>query len=76
MTFRTRCSLCLSERLENVLNGSSTRRGTMSAWKDVLWQASEGIRIPQKIDTGIDLITAANVDDFLAAYQRRKAGGQ
>ncbi len=42
----------------------------------MLWQAAEGIRIPQKIDTGIDLITAANVDDFLAAYQRRKVGGQ
>ena len=41
----------------------------------MLWQAAEGMRIPQKIDTGIDLITAANVDDFLAAH-RRRAGGQ
>ncbi len=35
----------------------------------MLWQASLGIRIPQKIDTGIDVITADNVDDFLAPYQ-------
>jgi ribose transport system substrate-binding protein len=35
------------------------------------WQAAEGIRTPRKIDTGIDLITAANVDDFLAASRRR-----
>jgi len=42
----------------------------------MLWQAAEGMRIPQKIDTGIDLITAANVDDFLAAHRRREAGGQ
>lgn len=41
----------------------------------MLWQAAEGIRIPQKIDTGVDLITAANVDDFLAAYRRRSSGG-
>jgi hypothetical protein len=32
----------------------------------MLWQASQGIRIPQRIDTGIDL-TADNVDAFLAA---------
>lgn len=42
----------------------------------MLWQATEGIRIPQTIDTGIDFITAANVDDFLAAHRRRKAGGR
>ena len=35
----------------------------------MLWQATEGMRVPQKIDTGIDLITAANVDDFLATYR-------
>lgn len=35
----------------------------------MLWQASQGIRIPQTIDTGIDLITADNVDAFLAAYR-------
>lgn len=35
----------------------------------MLWQASQGIRIPQKIDTGIDVITSDNVNDFLASYQ-------
>jgi ribose transport system substrate-binding protein len=42
----------------------------------MLWQAAEGMRIPQKIDTGIDLITAGNVDDFLEAHRRRDAIGQ
>jgi len=32
----------------------------------MLWQASQGMRIPQKIDTGIDFITTENVDQFLA----------
>jgi ribose transport system substrate-binding protein len=35
----------------------------------MLWQASQGLRIPQKLDTGIDLITADNVDRFLAAVR-------
>lgn len=35
----------------------------------MLWQASQGLRIPQKIDTGIDLITADNVHRFLAALR-------
>ena len=35
----------------------------------ILWQASHGIRIPQKIDTGIDVITSDNVAGFLAAYR-------
>lgn len=42
----------------------------------MLWQAAQGMRIPQKIDTGIDLITADNVDDFLAAHRRRDAVGR
>jgi ribose transport system substrate-binding protein len=33
----------------------------------MLWQASLGVPIPQRIDTGIDLITSANVESFLAA---------
>lgn len=33
----------------------------------MLWEASQGIRIPRKIDTGIDVITSENVDAFLAA---------
>jgi len=32
----------------------------------MLWQASCGVPIPQRIDTGIDLITSGNVDSFLA----------
>lgn len=32
----------------------------------MLWQASLGVPIPQRIDTGIDLITPENVDSFLA----------
>lgn len=36
----------------------------------MLWQASQRIRIPRNIDTGIDFITADNVDDFLAASRR------
>jgi len=33
----------------------------------MLWEASQGNRIPHNIDTGIDVITPENVDDFLAA---------
>lgn len=42
----------------------------------MLWQAAQGMRIPRRIDTGIDIITAENVDDFLAAYQDREAAGR
>lgn len=38
-------------------------QGSMSIL--MLWQASLGVPIPQRIDTGIDLITAGNVDTFL-----------
>lgn len=37
----------------------------------MLWQASEGLRIPRKVDTGIDLITRDNVDRFLAGSSVR-----
>ena len=40
-------------------------QGSMSIL--MLWQASLGMPIPQRIDTGIDLITQQNVDSFLAA---------
>jgi ribose transport system substrate-binding protein len=40
-------------------------QGSMSVL--MLWQASRGMPIPQRIDTGIDLITSANVGSFLAA---------
>jgi ribose transport system substrate-binding protein len=39
-------------------------QGSMSIL--MLWQASLGVPIPQRVDTGIDLITPANVDSFLA----------
>lgn len=42
----------------------------------MLWQACHGIRIPQRIDTGIDLITADNVDDFLTARSRPGTPGR
>ena len=32
----------------------------------MLWQASLGVEIPRKIDTGIDVITQENVDSFLS----------
>lgn len=39
-------------------------QGSMSVL--MLWQASLGMRIPQVIDTGIDVITPENVDRYLA----------
>lgn len=39
-------------------------QGSMSIL--MLWQASLGVPIPQRVDTGIDLITRENVDTFLA----------
>lgn len=39
-------------------------QGSMSIL--MLWQASLGVPIPQRIDTGIDLVTSANVGSFLA----------
>jgi len=44
-------------------------QGSMSIL--MLWQASLGVPIPQRVDTGIDLITPANVDSFLARTQRK-----
>ena len=38
-------------------------QGSMSIL--MLWQASHGIKIPQRIDTGIDLITLENVDKII-----------
>jgi ribose transport system substrate-binding protein len=32
----------------------------------MLWQASLGVQTPQAIDTGIDVITHENVDQYLA----------
>ena len=39
-------------------------QGSMSIL--MLWQASLGVPMPQRVDTGIDLITRENVDSFLA----------
>lgn len=41
----------------------------------MLWQAFQGIRIPQTIDTGIDVITSQNVEEFLASHQDRERPG-
>lgn len=53
---------------EGVIESSASTiprmQGSMSVL--MLWQASCGMQIPQKIDTGIDLITQDNIDDFLA----------
>ena len=53
---------------EGVIDASSATiprlQGSMSIL--MLWQASIGARLPQAIDTGIDVITQANVDAFLA----------
>lgn len=53
---------------EGILESSSSTiprmQGSMSIL--MLWQASLGVQIPQKIDTGIDVITQENVDYFLA----------
>ena len=53
---------------EGVIDSSAATiprlQGSMSVL--MLWQASQGLQLPRKIDTGIDLITQENVDDFLA----------
>jgi ribose transport system substrate-binding protein len=54
---------------EGVIDSSSATiprlQGSMSIL--MLWQASVGLRTPQSVDTGIDLVTQENVDTFLAA---------
>lgn len=53
---------------EGILESSSSSiprmQGSMSIL--MLWQASLGVQLPRKIDTGIDVITPENVDHFLA----------
>jgi ribose transport system substrate-binding protein len=51
--------------LESSASTIPAMQGSMSIL--MLWQASLGVPIPQRIDTGIDLITPANVESFLAA---------
>jgi ribose transport system substrate-binding protein len=50
--------------LESSASTIPAMQGSMSIL--MLWQASLGVPIPQRIDTGIDLITSANVESFLA----------
>jgi ribose transport system substrate-binding protein len=53
---------------EGVIESSSATiprvQGSMSVL--MLWQATLGVRLPQAIDTGIDVITQQNVDLYLA----------
>jgi ribose transport system substrate-binding protein len=42
-------------------------QGSMSVL--MLWQASLGVPLPQRIDTGIDVITQENIDHFIALSQ-------
>lgn len=53
---------------DGILDSSSSTvprmQGSMAIL--MLWQLTLGVRIPQRIDTGIDLITRENVDRFLA----------
>ncbi|MDH4232503.1 MAG: substrate-binding domain-containing protein, partial [Nitrospirota bacterium] len=52
---------------EGVIESSSATiprmQGSMSVL--MLWQASLGVKLPQAIDTGIDVITQENVDKYL-----------
>jgi ribose transport system substrate-binding protein len=53
---------------EGVIESSSATipkmQGSMSVL--MLWQATLGVKMPQAIDTGIDVITQENVDKYLA----------
>jgi ribose transport system substrate-binding protein len=57
---------------EGVIDSSSATiprlQGSMSVL--MLWQASLGVQLPRSIDTGVDVITQENVDEFLAAEAR------
>jgi ribose transport system substrate-binding protein len=53
---------------DGVIEASSSTRPRMQGSMAIvmLWQAVLGVRLPQFIDTGIDVITRYNVNDFLA----------
>ena len=55
---------------DGIVESSSATRPRMQGSMSVvmLWLASQGIEIPRRIDTGIDVITQENVDQFLAIY--------
>jgi ribose transport system substrate-binding protein len=57
---------------EGVLESSAATIPVMQGSMAILmlWQASLGVPTPQRIDTGIDVITSANVGAFLAAAER------
>ena len=52
---------------EGIIESSSSSKPRMQGSMSILllWQASLGMQIPQAIDTGIDVITQDNVDQFL-----------
>ncbi len=54
---------------DGLLESSSSTKPRMQGAMSVvmLWLASQGIPIPQKIDTGIDVITQENVEKFLVS---------
>ena len=54
---------------EGVLDSSAATIPVMQGSMAILmlWQASLGMPLPQRIDTGIDVITSANVGAFLSA---------
>jgi len=53
---------------EGVIESSSATIPRMQGMMSILmlWQASLGVQMPQRIDTGIDVITQENVDSFLS----------
>jgi ribose transport system substrate-binding protein len=53
---------------DGVIEASSSTKPRMQGSMSILmlWQAVLGVRLPQSVDTGIDVITRDNVDDFLA----------
>jgi ribose transport system substrate-binding protein len=57
--------------LESSASTMPAMQGSMSIL--MLWQASLGVPIPQRVDTGIDLITPENIDSFLARIQPQPA---
>jgi ribose transport system substrate-binding protein len=50
--------------LESSVSTIPRMQGSMSIL--MLWQASLGVQLPRRIDTGIDVITQENVDSFLS----------
>ena len=53
---------------EGIIESSSSSKPRMQGSMSILllWQASLGMQIPQAIDTGIDVITQDNVDQYLS----------